>query len=151
MMNGYEPPIADPEDYALPKDFRIIDTHVHWWDHAEESVTWGSGSKSWQHPRLMWSWRNDQDRWSAPEYRTDAAGLGVIKTVHLQHAAPVTPAHMETAWLQSVADRYGWPNGIMARGHLADASASKDLELYMPYANFRGIRDVSGMGVVGTP
>ena len=40
-MHGYEPPIADPADYAVPKTFRMVDAHVHWWDHADKTVTWG--------------------------------------------------------------------------------------------------------------
>jgi predicted TIM-barrel fold metal-dependent hydrolase len=149
-MDGYEPPIADRADYAVPETFRMVDTHVHWWDHADKTVTWGVSSRSWQHPRLMWSWRLDQERFSAPEYRAESSGLGVIKTVHVQHAIMETPAAVETAWLQSVADRYDWPNAIMARGFLADPSAPKDLATHTPYANFRGIRDCSEVSLVGT-
>jgi predicted TIM-barrel fold metal-dependent hydrolase len=150
-MDGYEPPIADPADYAVPENFRMVDAHVHWWDHADKSVTWGVSSRNWQHPRLMWSWRLDQERFSAPEYRAEASALGVIKVVHLQHATMATPAAAETAWLQSVATRYGWPNAIMARGFLADPSAPKELVTHAAYANFRGVRDCSEMNLVGTP
>jgi predicted TIM-barrel fold metal-dependent hydrolase len=76
--------------------------------------------------------------------------LGIVKTVHVQHATMASPAAAETAWLQSVADRYEWPNAIMARGFLADPSAAKELETHSPYANFRGIRDCSEMNLVGT-
>jgi len=74
-MDSYEPPPIDPADVAVPRDFRMIDTHVHWWDHAHPGVEWGVSNRGWQHPRLMWSWRNDQPRFAAPEYRTEAAGL----------------------------------------------------------------------------
>ena len=149
-MDGYEPPIADPADYAVPRSFRMVDAHVHWWDHADKTVSWGVSSKNWQHPRLMWAWRLDQERFSAPEYRAEAAPLGIIKTVHVQHATMTSPAAAETAWLQSVADRYEWPNAIIARGFLADPSAARELETHTPYANFRGIRDCSEMNLVGT-
>jgi predicted TIM-barrel fold metal-dependent hydrolase len=150
-MEGYEPPIADPADYAVPKTFRMVDAHVHWWDHADKTVSWGVSSRHWQHPRLMWAWRLDQERFSAPDYRAEAAPLGVTKVVHLQHATMEKPAAAETAWLQSVADRYEWPNAIMARGFLADPGAPKELETHAPYANFRGIRDCSDMSLIGTP
>jgi predicted TIM-barrel fold metal-dependent hydrolase len=129
----------------------MVDAHVHWWDHADKTVTWGVSSRNWQHPRLMWSWRLDQERFSAPEYRAEASGLGVIKVVHVQHATMATPAAAETAWLQSVADRYDWPNAIMARGFLADPSVPKELATHAAYANFRGVRDCSEMSLVGTP
>jgi predicted TIM-barrel fold metal-dependent hydrolase len=98
----------------------------------------------------MWAWRLDQERFSATEYRAEASGLGVIKTVHVQHATMAAPAAAETAWLQTVADRYEWPNAIMARGFLADPAAPKELETHTPYANFRGIRDCSEMKLLGT-
>src|SRR5713101_105941 len=141
-MHGYEPPIADPADFAVPKTFRMVDAHVHWWDHADKTVTWGVSSRNWQHPRLMWAWRLDQERFSAPEYRAESSGLGVIKVVHVQHATMATPAAAETAWLQSVANRYDWPNAIMARGVLADSSAPKDLATHTAYAYC--VREFSG-------
>lgn len=77
--------------------------------------------------------------------------MGIVKTVHVQHAMMAGPAAAETAWLLSVADRYEWPNAIMARGFLADPSAAQELETHSPYADFRGIRDCSEMNLVGTP
>src|SRR5258708_28773717 len=62
-----------------------------------------------------------------------------------------TPAAVETAWLQSVADRYDWPNAIMARGILADPSAPKELATHTPYKNFRGISDCCELNLVCTP
>jgi predicted TIM-barrel fold metal-dependent hydrolase len=150
-MHGFEPPPPDPADFAVPHDFRMVDTHVHWWDHAHQGVEWGVSRRDWQHPRLMWSWRNDQERFSAPEYGTESAGLGVTKVVHVQHATAATPPAAETAWLQSVADRYGWPNGIMSRGTLADPNIAEELATHTPHANWRGIRDTSPMDAVGTP
>src|SRR5260370_35696351 len=96
----------------------MVDAHVHWWDHADKTVSWGVSSRNWQHPRLMWAWRLDQERFSAPEYRAGASGLGVIKTVHVQHPTMAAPAAAEAAWLQSVAPRYERPNAILARGCL---------------------------------
>ncbi len=150
-MDGYEPPPIDPADLAVPADFRIVDTHVHWWDHAHDGVDWAGDRRDWQHPRLMWSWRLDQPRFSAPEYRTDAAGLGVVKVVHVQHATTSKPATAETAWLQSVADRYGFPNAIMARAHLSHPDIGRELIEQSAFANFRGVRDTSPMKDIGTP
>jgi predicted TIM-barrel fold metal-dependent hydrolase len=150
-MEGYEPPPIDPADIAVPHDFRMVDTHVHWWDHAHKGVAWGVSNRNWQHPRLMWAWRNDQPRFSAPEYQTESAGLGVVKVVHVHHASATTPAADETAWLQSVADRYGWPNGIMARGNLVHSDIARELDAQSAFANFRGVRDVSPMDQVASP
>lgn len=149
-MHGFEPPPPDPLDFAVPHDFRLVDTHVHWWDHAHKGVEWGVSRRDWQHPRLMWSWRNDQDRFSAPEYYTESAGLGVVKVVHVQHATAATPPAAETAWLQSVADRHGWPNAIMARATLAEPGIADELQSHTAYDNFRGVRDTSPMEAVGT-
>src|SRR6266404_3065597 len=99
-MHGYEPPPPDPADYAVLHDFRMVDTHVHWWDHGQEGLGWGVSQRDWQHPRLMWAWRNDQERYSFPEYSTESAGLGVVKVVHLEHTTHETPPVPETAWLQ---------------------------------------------------
>jgi len=146
-MHGYEPPPADPLDFAVPHDFRMVDAHVHWWDHSQEGLEWEVSDRNHQHPRLMWNWRNDQDRYCFPEYRTESAGLGVVKVVHVQHATYKTLPMAETAWLQSVADRSGWPNAIVARAHLSGQDVARELEGHAAFANFRGVRDHSFKGL----
>src|SRR5258708_32429887 len=77
IMHGYEPPLADPADYAVPKTLRMVDAHAHWWDHADKTVTWSVSRRHCQHPRLMWSWRLDPARFSPPDDPSDRSGVGV--------------------------------------------------------------------------
>ena len=53
--------------------------------------------------------------------------------------------------MQSVADRYGFPNAIMARGRLSDPNISPELVEQSAFANFRGVRDTSPMEHIGSP
>src|SRR3982074_773605 len=107
-MDGYEPPLADPADFVVPRNFRMLAAHGHWWDPADKTGTWGVSSRNWQHQRLMWSWRLDQERFSAPEYRAEASGLGVIKVVHVQHATMATLAPPDRAQFTAAANAYNW-------------------------------------------
>ena len=124
-VHGYEPPGDRPSDYAVPAGFRFVDAHVHLFDHSVPGLSWGFHDPGWEHPRLKGAWRLDRPAFSVPQYRTLVAGLGVDKMVHVQAADPGCGPVAETAWLQGLADRYGWPNAIVAPGPLTAAGADR--------------------------
>ena len=150
-MEDYEPIGDRPADYAVPRDFRFVDAHVHLFDHARPELAWSFHDPGWEHPRLKGAWRLDAPAFSVPELVTLAAGLGVDKVVHVQVADASCGPVAETAWLQSLADRYGWPNGIVAPCALAAPSAADDIAHQVAYANFRGVRDTGDPDLIGTP
>ena len=149
-MHEYEPPPDRPSDFSIPSTFRFVDAHVHLFDHSVEGITWIFHDRGWEHPRLKGAWRLDSDRFSVPQFRTEVTGLGVTKMVHIQAASPECGPVAETAWLQHMADRYGWPNAIIGPCDLADGSAPGAVAQQSAYANFRGVRDTGEGSRIGS-
>ena len=141
-MHAYEPPTGRPEDYVVPRGFRFVDPHVHLFDHAAPGLTWGFHDPGWEHPRLKGAWRLDEDRWSVPQFRSLVDGLGVVKMVHIQAAEAACGPVAETAWLQGLTDRYGWPNAIVGPCDLAESAASDTLAQQSAYPAWRGVRAI---------
>jgi len=150
-VHGYEPPPPDPVHFAVPPGFRFVDAHVHLFDHAAPGLAWRFHQPDgYDHPRLKGTWRLDDAAFSVPEYRTETAGLGVDKMVHVQAADYDLPAGAESAWLQSLADRYGWPSAIVAPVALAADDAEGRLAEEARFHRFRGVRDLSDPAAIGS-
>jgi predicted TIM-barrel fold metal-dependent hydrolase len=149
-VHEYEPPPARPDDFAVPGGFRFVDPHIHLFDHAEPALSWGFHNPGWEHPRLKGSWRLDGDRWSVPQLRTLVSGLGVVKVVHVQAANAACGPVAETAWLQQLTDRYGWPNAIVGPCDLTATSAPDTLGRQAAYPAWRGVRDLADPSAIGS-
>lgn len=149
VLHGYDPPPTRPEDLAVPPGFRFVDPHVHLFDHSVTGLSWRLHDRDWDHPRLKGAWRLDADRFSIPQYRSVVAGLNVTKVVHVQAADPACGPRIETAWLQGLSDRYGWPNGLLGPCDLASASAPRVLAVQAEHSAFRGIRDLGDGSTIG--
>ena len=122
--------------------FRFVDIQVHFWDHAAPGLRWAFLEPTWQHPRLGDLPRLDAPRFAVEELRAEVSGLGVEKVVHTQAAAPECDPVTETAWLESLGEKYGWPNAIVAVCDLAGDNAPADLERQAAHSRFRGVRDL---------
>jgi len=150
-MHGYEPPLPDPTHYAVPQTFRFVDAHVHLFDHAAPGLRWRfHRPDGFDHPRLKGVWRLDADAFSVPQYRTETAGHGVDKLVHVQAADDDLAAGDESAWLQSLADTYGWPSAIVAPAELAADDAESRIAKEAEFERFRGVRDLSDASTIGS-
>lgn len=116
---------------------RIIDAHHHLWDLERHDYPWLQPSTP--HPAgdltpICKSYRIEG-------LLADAAGLELVKSVHLQ-AAMADPVQ-ETAWLQTLADdpaNRGFPHAIVAYADLVDPGVEAVLERHCAHPNMRGIR-----------
>jgi predicted TIM-barrel fold metal-dependent hydrolase len=151
FVDHYEPPADRPSDFAIGPDFRFVDAHVHLWDHARDELSWVLHDRGWEHPRLKGAWRLDQPKFSVPQYRSEVAGLGVVKMVHIQAATPDCGPAAETAWLQGLADVHGWPDAIVGPCDLTAPGAPDAIDQQVGYANFRGVRDIADGSLIGSP
>jgi predicted TIM-barrel fold metal-dependent hydrolase len=115
----------------------IIDTHHHIWQ--VRNYPWLLEP---MRPRIFGErYEALRQDYLIGDYLADVAGHTVVKSVHVQaHYHPVDPVG-ETRWLQSVADRHGYPHAIVGHAHLADARVEETLAAHGRFANFRGIRD----------
>ena len=121
----------------------FVDTHVHFYD--------------MNHPRLRYSWLEaDADidpvvgddgairsqRYWADDFLAETRFQNVRSVVHVQAALGTEDPVEETRWLQSFADRTGFPQGIVAYVDLRAPNAQAEIERHLEFPNVRGIRDL---------
>jgi predicted TIM-barrel fold metal-dependent hydrolase len=74
------------------------------------------------------------------DFLADAKNQNVVKAVHLDVGYDPSDPAGETRWLQGVADKHGFPHGIVGYADLRKPDVGDLLDEHMSYANFRGIR-----------
>lgn len=119
-------------------DGPIVDTHHHLW--VVRDYPWLTAPPS---PKIFGeSYELLRKDYLIDDLRADFGRNCVTKSVHMQaHYLPHDPVG-ETRWLQSVADRHGFPHGIAGHVHLAADNAEEILVGHCAFPNFRSIRDV---------
>jgi predicted TIM-barrel fold metal-dependent hydrolase len=122
-------------------DEPYVDTHIHFWDKSVDGLQWawlepGYSFRKWTFDSVV-----DAPRYRPPEFRAEAAGTGLVGAVHVHCADPLPEPATETAWIDTVAAAYGWPQAQIGRCDLdaPDAAATIAAEAASPL--FRGVRD----------
>jgi predicted TIM-barrel fold metal-dependent hydrolase len=80
------------------------------------------------------------DGYGVAEFRSDAAGVDLVASVHVEGAAG--DPFGETAWLDRLADEYGCPSGIVAGVTLESPTVAEQLAWHSRYPRVRGIRQM---------
>lgn len=119
---------------------RFVDAHMHLWD-----------LKNIRYPWLIPPFNNDGPNGSVEpiasnylleHYWTDAHNIPVKKLVHIEAGAHPDDSLKETQWLQTLSDRHGFPQAIIAYAGLNHPDFEKSLETQSCYKNLRGIRHI---------
>ncbi len=76
------------------------------------------------------------------DFLVDAPNQNLLKSVHIQNGWDPSDPVGETSWLQMIADRYGFPHGIVAYADLAARDVEAVLEAHAAHRNMRGIRQI---------
>ena len=119
----------------------FVDTHVHFYDFSRDDLRWAWLEPDFIHPVLGNIDGIKARRYIAEEYIAETRFANVSKIVHVQAALGSPDPVKETEWLQEMADRTGFPHGIVAECHLADDDYAEVLERHSQSANMRGVRD----------
>ena len=120
----------------------FADAHIHFWDRPHPTLEWVWLADDFIHPQLGDTiLLKEMRRYVVGEYLEDIEGSNVTKAVHVQAAIGSADPVEETMWLQAMADKTGWPQGIVGDARLQSADVEKTIERHMEYANFRGLRD----------
>jgi predicted TIM-barrel fold metal-dependent hydrolase len=93
------------------------------------------------HPLLGPIYAIKPPRYGIEDYIAEIRFANVPKAIHVEAAVGTPDPVDETAWLQDMADGFGYPQGIVAEVHLAEPDAEAVLERHLQYKNVRGIRD----------
>ena len=120
---------------------RIVDAHFHLQDLGRVVYPWLDPESA---PPDVFGENFDRLRRSyrIEDYLADVSGLGVIKAVHVENGVAAEDAVAETLWLQSIADRSGFPHAIVAQVALHEPGAARMIEAHAQAKNLRGLRHI---------
>jgi predicted TIM-barrel fold metal-dependent hydrolase len=115
----------------------VIDTHHHIWQRKD--ISWLAEPPV---PRMFGDYFGLRRDYPAEEWIGDIVPQGVIKSVHVTAMWAPNRALDETRWLQSVADKHGFPHGIVCNANLADPDIGAALKEQKQFPNLRGVRQM---------
>lgn len=118
-----------------PASPMVIDAHHHIW--LRKDVPWLLGP---QVPRIFGEYGALQRDYTAEEFIADIERSKVTKSVYVQANWATDRCEDEVAWVQSVAERHGFPHGIIGYADLSAPDVGDRLDRMGRYANFRGVR-----------
>ena len=116
-------------------DFSIVDAHHHVWRQAD--LPWLLGPMQ---PRIFGPYEAIRRDYLIDEYLDDLAGTGVTRSVYVQANGPPDRFEDEVAWVQQIADEFGWPHGIVGYADLLAADVRPQLDRLAEYPLLRGVR-----------
>jgi predicted TIM-barrel fold metal-dependent hydrolase len=113
----------------------IIDAHHHIWRRADQP--WLQGPTV---PRIFGEYDSIKRDYPAEEFIGDLAGTGVVKSVYVQTNWAPARAVEEVEWVQSEADRTGWPHAIVGFVDLQADNAGEVMKAHAGSPLMRGVR-----------
>ncbi|MFC4594536.1 amidohydrolase family protein [Sphingobium tyrosinilyticum] len=119
----------------------FVDAHVHLWKLD------GSIGYSWLRPPFSDDGPNGSVEaiavdYELDDYLADAKRWNVVGMVHVEAGADASQALDETDWVQTIADRRGLPNGVVAFAALDHPNIERSLEAHAGHAAVRGVRQI---------
>jgi predicted TIM-barrel fold metal-dependent hydrolase len=115
----------------------MIDTHHHIW--RRKDVTWLADPPI---PRMFGDYFGLRRDYFVEEWMNDIVPQNAVKSVHVSAMWGPGRELDETRWLQSVADKHGFPHGIVCNVNLADPDIETALKAQKQFANLRGVRQM---------
>ena len=119
----------------------IVDPHMHLWDLDRHYYAWLQDSPLPHNPAGDTSGIAYKS-FGLDDYLAETRGWNVVQTVHIECGLPPKDQLSETDWLQSIADRRGFPHGIVAGACLERGDVEPLLEAHAARPNVRGVRQI---------
>jgi predicted TIM-barrel fold metal-dependent hydrolase len=114
----------------------IVDAHHHIW--RQDDLAWLKGPMQ---PRIFGPYEPIRRDYPVEEYLADVEGMGVVRSVYVQTNWPKNRELDEVVWVQSEAERSGWPHAIVSYLDLMSEDATSVLEMQLAASPLlRGIR-----------
>ncbi|MBI2717062.1 MAG: amidohydrolase family protein [Rhizobiales bacterium] len=115
----------------------VVDTHHHIW--LRKDVAWLADPPI---PRMFGDYFGLRRDYPVEEWINDIVPQGVTKSVHVTAMWGPGRALDETRWLQTTADKHGFPHGIVCNADLADPGLDAALQAQKQFPNLRGVRQM---------
>lgn len=119
-------------------ELAIVDSHHHLWDLDRNRYPWLS-----DHPEpnfFLGDYSALKRNYLPEDYKRDAAGFRIVKTVHCEAEWDRDDQVAETEWLTAIAGAHGMPNAIVGHVWLDDPEVEAKLEGHCRSPLMRGIR-----------
>lgn len=113
----------------------IVDAHHHIWRRADQP--WLQGPTV---PRIFGDYDAIKRDYPIEEFLQDLDGCGIVRSVYVQTNWAEDRAVEEVEWVQSVADRTGWPHGIVGFVDLVSDDAAAVMAAQARCPRLRGVR-----------
>lgn len=121
---------------ALP----VVDAHHHLWDLSGGPLHYPWLQDPVPHEFFLGDYAALKRNYLPEDYRRDAAGQGVVKTVHVEAECSRAQQLEETEWLTALSAAHGMPNAIVAHAWFHTPEAEAILERQAAFPLVRGIR-----------
>jgi predicted TIM-barrel fold metal-dependent hydrolase len=115
----------------------VIDTHHHIW--LRKDVSWLADPPI---PRMFGDYFGLRRDYPVEEWINDIVPQGVNRSVHVTAMWEPDRKLDETRWLQSVADKHGFPHAIVCNADFSDPGIEAALKAQKQFANMRGVRQM---------
>jgi len=122
----------------MPDAQPVIDPHHHLWDLGRNTYPWLQARPF--KACLEGDIRAIAKDYLLEDYLADTCNQNVVKSVHVECGWDPSDPVGETQWLQGLADKHGYPHGIVARATLDAPDVEQVLEAHARHKNIRGIR-----------
>ena len=93
-------------------------------------------------PRMFGDYFGIRRDYPIEEFINDVKPQGVTKSVHVTAMWGPDRALDETRWLQCVADKHGFPHGIVCNADFSDPRVDAALRAQRQFPNLRGVRQM---------
>ena len=127
-----------PDLTGVDVDFDIVDSHHHLFDLQALYYPWLTDKPEAHF--LLGDYERLKTDYGVADYRADAAGLRIVKTVHVEAEIDRADPVAETRYLAGVMEKEGMPDGIVAHAWLHEPSSENVLAEQAAFEAVRGIR-----------
>lgn len=140
MHQSYDAKAENAIALEVDRSIPFIDTHHHLWELGRFHYDWLTDPGWAGHNALLGDYKAVRVDWPVERLLKDFYGSNVIKSVHVEAAYAGQDPVEETAWLQGLADEYGFPHALVVFCDIEKEDAEEQLARHMEYANTRGVR-----------
>ena len=120
-------------------DLPIIDAHHHFWDLGLGKHPWLDGRHIIDGFRYG-DYASIRRNYLLEDYRRDAAGHNVVKTIHMETEWDPDDPVGETEWLQRYFDQTGFPHAVVGQAWFDRGDIAEVLAGHAAYPLIRSVR-----------
>lgn len=140
MQQRYDVETENAIALEVDRSIPFIETHHHLWELGRFHYDWLTEPGWAGHNALLGDYKAIRVDWPLERLLKEFYGSNVTKSVHVEAAYAGQDPVEETAWLQGLADQYGFPHAFVVFCDIEKEDGERQLARHVEYANTRGVR-----------